>query len=132
MSTASQIREVYVRACPLEVALDWVRTQVSGLCVSSLPGSSALFCEGLRGKEAAKVIITPDMEDGFLSLCVDSPPFPWATHVDMARAVFADLHREVRCDPGDLGQAPLSASEWWSVGPDGEGLIVWPASHGAD
>lgn len=49
---------------------------------------------------------------------------PFASDLDLARAVHAALGVEVRCSPGS--QEPnASPSEWWSVSGNGERLIEW-------
>jgi hypothetical protein len=119
-------REVYIQDCSVDAALEWIRTMLSDLSTSTLPGSNCIFCEGRLAGTPTKVILGM-MEDNFLSIYLACPPFPWRTDVEFARSAYAALGRTVRCDPGELRRhEPQASTEWWSVGLDGEGLIFWP------
>ena len=88
--------DVYLRDCPLDRAVAWVRANVGPL-VGPLDGGESVMYHPATGA----IIFTPGVEDGrFLGVWFNTCHRPWATDIECARAASAALGCVVRCDPG--------------------------------
>ena len=115
--------EVYLRGCPAERVLAWVREAVG-------PLAGPFDCGGATAYHPATgaVVLTPGVEGGpFLGVWFNTPARPWDTDAECARAAAAALGCVARCDPGPHYPEvhPLSPV-FLEVAADGsERLLVW-------
>jgi hypothetical protein len=73
----------------------------------------------------SKLVITPDMQDGFTSVWLRGEP-RWRSDVDFARFLAAALKCQARCDPGaDYPQVDPRSDVFLDIKDGGETLIIW-------
>jgi hypothetical protein len=116
--------EVYLRDCPVERVLAWVREAVG-------PLTGPFDCGGVVAYHPATgpgaVVVTPSVEGGpFLGVWFNTPARPWATDAECARAAARDLGCVARCDPSrEHPELPPGADVWLEVSGGVERLVAW-------
>ena len=114
--------EVYLRGCPAERVLAWVRETVGPLAGPFDCGAATA-----HHPTAGAVVLTPGIEGGpFLGVWFNTPAGPWATDVECARAAAAALGCVARCDPSrEHPELPPGADVWLEVSGGVERLVAW-------
>lgn len=116
--------EVYLRDCPIERALAWVRETVGSVAGPFDCGTAVAYHPTTS---PGAVVLTPGVEGGpFLSVWFNTPARPWATDAECARAAARDLGCVVRCDPSrEHPELPPGADVWLELSDGVERLVAW-------
>lgn len=88
--------EIYVRACSVEEAVDWLRDLLED--VERQEDALVLTYEGTYEGDTVPVQIAEHVENGpYTSLWFNAPEMPWDSATACARSAQAALGKEVLC-----------------------------------
>ena len=115
--------EVYLRDCPMERLVAWLRSAIGTLEAPEEAGAAVVYASAI-----GPVVVTPGIEGGpFLGVWFNTPHSPWATDVDCARQVAKELGCTVRCCPGQhFPEVPWWASDQFlEIAGGVEQIVTW-------
>ena len=116
--------EVYLRDCPTERLVAWLRAVIGPLEDPVEAGAAIVYPSAIGA-----VVVTPCIEDGpFVGVWFNTNRSPWTTDVDCARQAARELVCTVRCDPGQhFPEVPRWVSDvFLEISGVVEKLVEWP------
>lgn len=116
--------EVYLRDCPTERLVAWLRAVIGPLEDPVEAGAAIVYPSAIGA-----VVVTPCIEDGpFVGVWFNTNRSPWTTDVDCARQAARELVCTVRCDPGQhYPDVPGWVSDvFLEISGGVEKLVEWP------
>jgi hypothetical protein len=115
--------EIYLRDCPSERLVEWLRSVVGPLKDPVKVGAAVVYPSAV-----GSVVVTPNIEDGpFVGVWFNTHSSPWGTDVECARQAARELACTVRCCPGqDFPEVPFWVSDTFlEISGGVEQLIKW-------
>lgn len=115
--------EVYLRDCPMERLVAWLRSIIGPLEDPVEAGAAVVYRSAI-----GPIVVTPSIDDGpFVGVWFNTRCSPWATDVDCGRQAAIELGCTVRCCPGQqFPEVPLWASDiFLEISAGVEQLVKW-------
>ena len=111
--------ECYIRDCPLDTVLDWLRGVLADVhCVES---DGILIHHAQHNLVPVSIVYTEGIEAGpFCSVHCGGDTLPWNSDAEMARDAYTFTDLPVRWSTDTI-----EPSDWWQLNSHGERRITW-------